>query len=197
MFSTSLLGALTDQEGTLRVQVSIWKKKGLIRSLRKGLYILSPEERHWEPSLFYLANQIFSPSYVSLESALAYHGLIPEFVATTTSVTVRKTCRFENDFGVFTYQRVIPNGFDGFESIRESEKVSALVATPEKAVVDFLYLRVNLAQFKKPDRRIFSESYRFQNCEGLNRSKLRAYAKRFGSKRILLAVESFIEEVLG
>ena len=195
VFSTSMLGALTDQAGTLRVQVSIWKKKGLIHSLRKGLYILNPEDRQREPSLFYLANQIFVPSYVSLESALAYHGLIPEFVAATTSVTVRKTCRFENDFGVFTYQHVIPNGFNGFESIQESEKVSALVATPEKAVVDFLYL--NLAQFKRPDRLIFTESYRFQNCEGLNRSKLRAHAKRFGSKRILLAVESFIEEVLG
>lgn len=189
-----MLGVLTRKVEPLRVQLSLWKKKGLLRSLRRGLYVLSPEERQVEPSLFYLANQIFGPSYVSLESALAHYGLIPEFVAETTSVTVRKTCRFENDFGVFRYQRILPGAFNGFESLKESEKSSVLIALPEKAVVDFFYL--NLSRFHAMDRRIFTESYRFQNFEKLSAKKLKAYAKRFGSRKLLQVVESFVDAVL-
>ena len=107
---TSLLGTLTPHRGTLKVQLSLWKKKGLLRPLRRGLYVLNAEDRRVEPSPFYLANQIYFPSYVSLESALAFYGFIPEFVAATTSVTTRKTCRFENEFGIFTYQHIRPEG---------------------------------------------------------------------------------------
>ena len=194
VFSTSQLSAVTDKVETLKVQLSLWKKRGLVRSLRQGLYVLSPEERRVEPSPFYLANQIFMPSYVSLESALAAHGLIPEFVAPTTSVTTRKTCRFENEFGLFTYQHVLPKAYGGFDAIREGEKFSMLIASPEKAVVDFLYF--NLSQFHPSKGSIFTESYRFQNCEDLDRKKLRAFAKRFGTQKLFLVVELFIKEVL-
>lgn len=194
VFSTSMLGAMTNQVETLKVQLSSWKKKGLVSSLRKGLYVLSPEERRVEPTAFYLANQIYLPSYVSVESALAYHGLVPEFVAQTTSVTVRNTRRFENEFGVFTYQHIIREGFGGFESIQESQNLSVLVATPEKALVDFFYL--NLSQFRLSEKSVFTGSYRFQNYERLNPAKLRAHAKKFGTKKLLSLVELFIKESL-
>ena len=137
IFSTSFLGALTDQPKVLQVQLADWKKKGLVESLRKGLCVLSREERETEPSLFYLANQIYVPSYISLESALTHYGLIPEFTPVTTSVTVRNTRRFENSFGVFVYQHVSPNGFGGFVSVRESAKLTVLIALPEKPLLIF------------------------------------------------------------
>lgn len=194
VFSTSMLGTLTDEVGTLKVQISHWKRRGLIRPLRRGLYLLNSEDRRVEPPLFYLANQIFIPSYVSLESALATYGLIPEFVAATTSVTARKTCRFENDFGLFTYQHVLPAGYGGFESVQVSKELSALVATPEKAVIDFLYL--NLSSFSAQDHSIFLKSYRFQNGHGLQPKKLRAYAGQLQTKKLLAVVEGFIQEVV-
>lgn len=194
LFSTSLLGTLTDETATLKVQLSHWSKKGLVTSLRRGLYTLGPEERKIEPSLFYLANQIFIPSYISMESVLAYHGLIPEFVGVTTSITTRKTCRFRNEFGIFTYQHMQSRSYAGFDSIKEAGRWTVLIAKPEKAVVDFLYL--NLNQLKPSDQLIFSKSYRFQNCRNLDPNKILGYAKTFGSKKLLMIVRLFIGELV-
>lgn len=193
VFSTGMLNALTEDVNTLKVQLSLWKKQGLVRALRRGLYVLPSEERQVEPPAFYLANQIFLPSYVSLETALAYYGLIPEFVFATTSVTVRKTCRFENDFGVFVYQHVRPECFFGFDSLKLPNGLSALVGSPEKAVVDFLYL--NLSKFGPSDRKIFKESYRFQNGDILEPGKLKSFAQKMKCKKLLSVVNLFIEEV--
>ncbi len=194
VFSTSMLGTLSPHPDTLKVQISLWKKKGLVQPLRKGLYLLCPQERVIEPPLFYLANQILIPSYVSMESALSFYGLIPEFVAAATSVTVRKTCRFENAFGLFTYQHLRPECFFGFEPAELPGKWRALMASPEKAVVDFLYL--NLSRWDPRDKAAFIGSYRFQNGKRLKPARLRAQAKRFGTKKLLLAIESFIQEAV-
>ncbi|MBI3590084.1 MAG: hypothetical protein HY094_01740 [Candidatus Melainabacteria bacterium] len=194
VFSTGLLSSLTDDVETLKVQLSMWKKKGLIVPIRRGLYLLNKEDRKIEPSLFYLANQMFIPSYVSLESALAYYGLIPEFVAQVTSVTSRKTCKFKNEVGVFSYQHLHPKCFTGFNNMKELNDLSVLIANPEKAVVDFLYL--NLSKFNISDRKIFTESYRFQNCEKLNKKKIKAYGNLFGSKKLTSICDLFIEELI-
>ena len=194
VFASSLIGTLGPNSGNLKLQLSLWKKKGLVIPLRKGLYVLNPADRRMEPSPFYLANQMMIPSYVSLESALAYYGLVPEFVAALTSVTVRKTCRFENSFGLFTYQHVKPKAFTGFERIRESEKVPFLMAVPEKAVADFLYL--NLSRFGPSDPSIFEASYRFQNCGNLDPKKLKMYAEKFQNQKLLAIVELFTKEVI-
>ncbi|MBI2995200.1 MAG: hypothetical protein HYY52_00615 [Candidatus Melainabacteria bacterium] len=194
LFSTSLINTLTENPFTLKVQLTKWKKDGLITQLRKGLYVLGKKEREIEPSLFYLANQIFIPSYVSLESALAYYNLIPEYVHEVTSVTTRKTCKFKNEFGIFTYQHLKPNTYTGFNLIEELNKLKSLIALPEKAVVDFLYL--NLSRFSKDNKDIFVESYRFQNCEKLNKRKIRFYAKMFNSKKLALICNLFIEELI-
>ncbi len=194
VFSTSFLNTLTSNTKTLKVQISMWKKKGLIIPLRKGFYVLNKEDRKFEPSLFYLANQIFIPSYVSLESALAYYGLIPEFVSQLTSITTRKTSKFKNELGIFSYQHLHTKCFTGFNNIKESKELNALIANPEKAIVDFLYL--NLSRFDISDKEIFTESYRFQNCKKLNQKKIKAYGKLFGSKKLNSICNLFIEELV-
>ena len=194
VFSSAMLGSLVRDTATLRVQLAQWKKKGLVSVLRKGLYVLNPEDREAEPSRFYLANQIFMPSYVSLESALAYYGLIPEFVGMTTSVTVRKTSTFKNEFGTFSYRHLQPTAYSGFVSVDESAKTSFLIAAPEKAVADFLYL--NLARFHPADRAIFEKSYRFQNGRSLSARRLRNEAGKFGGKKLRTIMDLFIQEVL-
>ena len=193
LFSSSMLKEKKTGD-TLKVQLSKWRKKGLISKLKKGLYTLSKDERIIEPTCFYLANQIFLPSYISLESALSYYGLIPEFVAETTSVTSRKTCAFVNEFGTFTYRHIKRDGYGGFVSLKENNNFSILMATREKALIDFIYL--NLSKFNIDDSSIFSESYRFQNCENLSKKKLKIYAKSFKSKKLLLIVELFIKELM-
>ena len=193
LFSSSMLKE-KKRGNILKVQLSQWRKKGLILQLRKGLYTLSKDERIIEPTCFYLANQIFLPSYISLESALSFYGLIPEFVAETTSVTSRKTCTFINEFGTFTYRHIKRDGYGGFVSLKENNHFSILMATREKALIDFIYL--NLSKFNTDDSSIFSESYRFQNCDSLSKKKLKIYAKSFKSKKLLLIIELFIREII-
>lgn len=194
VFSSGLISSLVEDIKTLKVQLVNWKKQGLITQPRKGLYVLGKEYRKIEPSLFYLANQMYIPSYVSLESALRFHGLIPEFVAQTTSVTTRNTSKFKNSFGYFSYQHVKPECFDGFTTSTDENNISVLIATPEKAVVDFLYF--NLSSFNSLDSDIFKESYRFQNCEELSKNKIKTYAKLFKSKRLNHICDLFIKEVM-
>lgn len=195
VFSTGLLSSLTTNVNTLKVQMASWKKKGLIVQLRKGLYVLKKEEREIEPSLFYLANQLFIPSYVSMESALAFYGLIPEFVAHVTSITVRKTCRFKNNFGVFTYQHLQSKCYTGYRAIKDENNLNVFIAEPEKAVVDFLYL--NLSKFDKFKKDIFRESYRFQNCSKLNKRKIKSASNIFDSKKLNVVCDLFVEEMIG
>lgn len=194
VFSTGLLSSLTDDTDTLKVQLTNWKKKELIVSLRKGLYVLGKEEREIEPSMFYLANQIFIPSYVSLESALAFYGLIPEFVAQVTSITVRKTSKFKNSFGVFSYQHLQSKCHTGYKAIKDENSLNVLIAEPEKAVIDFLYL--NLSKFDRSRKDIFEESYRFQNCNKLNRRKMKSMSNLFESKKLNTICNLFMEEMI-
>lgn len=194
VFSTGLLSSLTDKVATIKVQLTNWKKKGLIIQLRKGLYILGNEDREIEPSLFYMANQIFIPSYVSLESAFAFYGLIPELVTQITSVTTRKTCKFQNEFGTFSYQHLKPECYSGFTALKDENGLSILIADPEKAIVDFLYF--NLSKFDPKRHDIFEESYRFQNCNKLNKRKFKMFAKLFKSKKLNSISDSFIKEII-
>jgi len=132
---------------------------------------------------------------VSLESALSYYSLIPEAVADVTSVSTKKTSRFTNSIGNFVYQRVKPDAFRGYRSYKDEAGLECLIAEPEKAVVDFLYL--NLRKFKTAAKEVFKESYRFQNIEGLKPKKVFFWARLFKNSRLeAVAIEfcSFIEE---
>lgn len=72
-----------------RRRLSEWQEKGLIKKLARGFYVFADEDLS-EAELFLIANSIYSPSYVSLQSALSYHHLIPEGVYTLTSVSAKK-----------------------------------------------------------------------------------------------------------
>lgn len=193
VFSSGLISSLVEDTNTLKVQLADWKKKGLVTQPRKGLYVLGKEYRKIEPSLFYLANQMYIPSYISLESALGFYGLIPEFVAQTTSVTPRNTSEFQNEFGSFSYQHLKRECFSGFTALKDENGFSILIASPEKAIVDFLYF--NLSNLNSLEHDIFEESYRFQNCNKLNKDKIKLFAKLFKSKKLSSICDLFIKEV--
>lgn len=115
-----------------------WQKRGYIIKLKNGLYTF-PEYVE-EPSIvLFFANIIYSPSYVSLQYALNYYGIIPEFTPNITSVSTLKTNSFTNSLGYFDYKHVQPNLFYGYES-KKTANFEVLFASPEKAIVDFFYL---------------------------------------------------------
>jgi len=115
-----------------------WLKQGLLVKLRQGYYSF-PELRRQSDFALYISNRIYKPSYVSLHSALAFYGIIPEAVTQITAVSSLKTAEFQNDFGVYTYKKVRDDLFFGYELKPFGDK-SILFAHPEKALLDLLYL---------------------------------------------------------
>jgi len=116
-----------------------WVQKGYIIKLRNGYYTFK-EYKDTKNINLYLANRIYRPSYISLHTALTFHGLIPESITQTTCVSTLKTIRFNNDFGIFSYKNVKPRLFFGYEQLTYQNEKSILMATPGKALIDLLYL---------------------------------------------------------
>jgi len=173
-----------------RMQVTRWLKKGYIKKLRKGLYVLREEDRKVNPSRMFIGCELYKPSYISLEYALGYYGLIPERVNDVTCVTAKKTNQFENFFGKFVYQHVKKDCFTGFVENKDESNLPFFIAKPEKAVVDFIYL--NLGKLKAEDPVQLIESYRLQNLESLNPKLLSGFAALFTTKKLVGIINNLI-----
>lgn len=131
-------------------------KDGYIIRVKKGLYVWSQEVDPRSCSRELLANLIYGPSYVSLEYALSYYGLIPERVGVLTSVTTKKTKkRFTTPIGEFHYHYLNPKAYaHGVSMVALNEFESFFIASKEKAVLDTLFLRRHGEKFS-----CFKEAY--------------------------------------
>ena len=116
-----------------------WTQKGLLVRLRQGYYTF-PEYKSKPDFTLYFANRIYRPSYVSLHTALAFYGMIPEAVVQITSVCSLKTVEFNNDFGTFSYKSVREELMFGYDFKPIADGRNVLLASPEKAILDLLYL---------------------------------------------------------
>ena len=190
IFSRDVVRAEKDKQA-LRNQLNRWQRGGLIIALKRGVYVLNEDDRKITPSQQYIANQLYAPSYVSLEYALSFYGLIPEGVFAVTSVTSRKTARFENRLGEFVYQHVKTEAFRGFRMVTDESGLSFFIGEPEKVIVDFLYL--NLKRFGKDAKELFRFSFRFQNLEDLKRSKIMAFSNLFKNKKLTRVSREFCD----
>ena len=140
MFETGFLLAGDVDPADIRRQLSRWVASGRLVQLRRGLYAPAPPYRKTEPHPFLVANRLVRGSYVSLQSALAHHGLIPEHVPVTTSVTTGRPQHRENPFGSFEYHHCPPERLTGYVEERLGGGQEALVATPAKALADLIHL---------------------------------------------------------
>ena len=116
-----------------------WSKQNLLVKLRNSWYSF-PEYLNTPNCQHFVSNKIYCPSYISLHSALAFYGIIPEAIVQTTAVSSLKKANFENAFGSFSYQQILPELMFGYEQKAFLNKQSLLFATPEKAILDLLYL---------------------------------------------------------
>ena len=168
---------------TFGLQISQWKKNGLILPLKRNLYLLNEDDRKFTPSRLYLANQMVFPSYVSLETALSLYGMIPERVYAMTSVTSKKTKQYSNSFGTFTFRSLQPFRYFGYHVMQDEHKMPVFIADKEKAFLDFLYFR--LPAQKSQNTEILT-SFRMENVHDLDRIKLRKYVALFRSRKLSL-----------
>ncbi len=188
IFSRDLLSRQKNKQ-IIRNQLGRWQNRKLLVKLRRGVFLLNANDRKINPSKIYLANQLYSPSYVSLEYALYYYGLIPERVTVLSSITTKKTLRFTNKIAAFIYQHIKPEAFRGFKAVKDEAGLVCFIAEPEKAIVDFFYL--NLNKFYGQDESIFEESYRLQNLESLKAKKVMKFAEIFGNGKLMRVSQSF------
>lgn len=126
-------------------KIADWLARGVLVSLRRGLYVVGPEWRRGTMSLPLVANRLYGPSCVSLEYALAWHGLIPERVVEVTSVTLKRGRLMENALGRFSYATLPAEVYPvGIRMEMAEQGVSFLMAGPEKALCDKIMLTRHL-----------------------------------------------------
>lgn len=136
---TKTLRAWGGDPRSLSVQISRWVREAKLVPLRRGVYLLPAALRRVHAPLEYLANLLVVPSYVSLERALAFHGLIPEAVPLVQSVTRGRPMVLETQVGTFQYRHVKRAWFFGYRETQLGAG-AALIAVPEKALLDLIYL---------------------------------------------------------
>ncbi|MDP4762044.1 MAG: hypothetical protein NWR97_00205 [Salibacteraceae bacterium] len=155
-----------------------WQKKGYIAKIRRGYYYLTDQPIN-EAFLFKAANKIYSPSYVSLESAFSFYNLIPEATFVIRAVSTQNTAHFDTPLSQFDYKHVKPSLFFGYV-IETENNYTFKIAELEKALLDFIY-------FKKIDDLDKLDGLRLNIQmleEGINWNKLEAYQLRFQSKTL-------------
>lgn len=115
--------------------LSYHKRLNNLIKLKNRYYCLEDKKPHD----FLIANKIYFPSYISLETALSYHQIIPETVYSITSITTKKTQRFLVLGKEFVYRSLKTDGFSGYKLYQIDDKTRAYIALPEKALADYLY----------------------------------------------------------
>jgi len=129
-----------------RRRLNDWQEKSYIKKIIRGYYIFSDLELS-ENVLFEIANKIHSPSYVSLQMALLYYHLIPESVYRITSLSTRKTYKYTTPIGEFSYRKIKPELFFGYDIVGYNGK-SFKIASIEKAILDYFYFNPHISEFE-------------------------------------------------
>lgn len=175
--------------------ITRWVKNGYLVKLKRGWYVFS-ECLHDRDISLMIANQITTPSYLSLHFALAYYGMIPETIVQMTSVTTQKTARYENTTGIYTYQTINPKLFFGYHPIPITSKHihgrNYMIATPEKALLDLLYLHTEYQTEEDFLQLRLDEDYLQYE---LNQTRLNEYLQRWNSpqlnKRVKILLKAY------
>ena len=171
-----------------RRRLSEWSAKGYIKKIVKGYYTFSDYNID-ERFLYLMANTIYRPSYISLTSALAYYGLIPEGVYSITSISTKKTTLYKTEIVEFHYKNIKESLFFGYKLLQYRTHF-VKIAEPEKAILDFFYFHKNLK-----DENDFYELRINEDVfhEIINPEKFMMYKSLYAEKTFSARVDKFLE----
>jgi len=182
-FSSAFLLAGEVSAGQVRLQLSRWVKAGRLLQLRRGLYALAPAWRKVEPHPFLVANRLRRGSYVSLQSALAFHGVIPEHVPVVTSATPGRPEAVRNALGAFQFSHLAQRLLFGYARVEVAPQQFAFVASAEKALLDLVHLTPGA------DSRDYLGELRLQSLDALDARVLDELAARSGKPKLVRAAK--------
>lgn len=195
-FRLSVLGAVFPENKAMPAKAKRLEDEGDIIRLKRGLYVVSPEISDTKIDEYLIANHLYGPSYVSMQTALRYHGLIPERVDETLSMTVGISKTFLNKIGRFRYVHCPDEYFSiGITSVTDGS-VSFLVATPEKALCDLIAYTPNLnLRYSAEIREYIEENLRIDldDIKGFNLEILRECALVGKKKKMISKLIDIIE----
>lgn len=172
-----------------RDKITTLLRKGSIIRIKKGLYIFGEGTRKGLYSQEILANLIYGPSYISLEFALQYYGMIPERVESVTSATPGRSRKFSTPIGQFTYRKIPMAAFrTGVDQVATADGRPFLIAVPEKALADKLRSDRLPVQTRQGLQNWLFDDLRMEPTviREMNYSRLEDYASRYRSRKILL-----------
>lgn len=176
------------QPGFNRNNLYRWVKTGLLIRLKQGYYSF-PEYIGKPGFAYYFANRIYRPSYISLHAALAFYGIIPEAVVQITSISSLKTIFFINPMGEYNYKSIKPELMFGYEPKTISGEKTINIATPEKALLDLLYIYPEYNSKREIEDLRLDDDY--LNDE-LNKGLFRDFLKDFKSAALESRVKMLI-----
>lgn len=114
---------------------------GWLKRIKRGLYVIGSPFHTEKPSLYEIAQRIYGPSYISMESALSYHQMIPEAVYATVSACAKRSKEQETPLGLFLFHHVpVQHFYEGVERIQDNQSMF-LMASPLKALGDYIYAK--------------------------------------------------------
>lgn len=196
-FGVSALDSVFPDLSALDMKAKRLEEKGEIIRLKRGLYVVSPTKSGHRVNDFLVANHLYGPSYVSMETALRFYGLIPEAVYETESVTVKRPKIFTNPLGKFSYFRVPERYYPIGITQKSDGNETFLIATPEKALCDLVALTSNLnMRYIKEIRTWLEEDMRFDMdaLRGFDTSIMKLCAAEGKKKTMLTQIIKIIED---
>ncbi len=181
VFSSSVLLTGQASPAGIRRQLDRWVKAGKLDTLRRGVYrVKAPYGQGQHP--FAIAMHLRKASYVSLQSALAYYGMIPEHTPVTTSVTTSRPEHLDTPAGRFDFRHLKKDLFFGYVERALTPGQRALIAVPEKALLDLLYLTPG------SDSIHYLEELRLEPASTFDHERFKELAVRMNSAKVLRAV---------
>ena len=186
VFESSLLFTDDAKPADIHRQLSRWTRAGQLIQLRHGLYALAPSYQRIKPHPFVIANALVQPSYISCQSVLAYYGLIPEYVPKIISVTTAQAGRWLLA-GAYLFHKINSAMLFGYQLTKLETGQQAFVASPEKALLDLIYLTPN------GDNPAYLRQLRLQELGQLNLASLQQLALRMQSPKLRRAAEIVTE----
>ena len=190
--SSSVLTAVLSE-----YRIAALEKAGDLVRLKRGLFVVSAQASRQAISRELAANHILGPSYVSLESALSFYGLIPERVYAVRSATLKRAKTFSTPLGVFDYVTVPEKYFPiGIRQEIVENKYAFLIAEPTKAVCDMIVATPNLRlQSARAMQEYLTENLRldFDTAKSLDKSIVSQCVKVVKKKTELNWLLKFLE----
>lgn len=194
--TSSVIASLYPDVKTKFAKVAQLERAGEIIRLRRNLFVVNPEETGKPLSSGLIANHLLAPSYVSMQTALRYYGLIPEAVYTIQSMTFKAAKEFNTPVGNYCYYHISRETYPiGITQIKDGNSVY-IMATPEKALCDLIANQpgINL-RYKKEALEFLEENLRFDmdKFSQFNPEIFLAYAKNGKKSTSILTILKLLQ----